>query len=114
MLEQIRVKQLEDKALVLSEVNVLDHSYDVVFVGGVLVHEELEQLALLLGELMVDLRVSVDLDGDFAAGHMVNRGDDLSKAALSKHFDNLEAVKNLVFGLQNVISFLIVFICDSC
>ena len=72
MLEQVRVEQLEDKALMLSEVNVLDHSYDVVFVGGVLVHEELEQLALLLGELMVDLRVSVDLDSDFAPSHMVD------------------------------------------
>ena len=92
MLEQICVEKLEDKALMLSEVNVLDHAYDIVFIGGVLVHEELEQLALLLGKLMVDLRVSVYLDSDFAASHMVNRGDDLSEATLSKNFYYLEAV----------------------
>ena len=63
---------------------------------------------------MVNLRVSVYLDSYFQASHMVYRGDNLSEAALSKHFYYLEAVKNLIFGLQNVISFLIVFICDSC
>ena len=99
MLEQISIEKLEDKALMLPEVNMLDHSHDVIFIGGVLVHEELEQLALLLGELMVYLRISVYLDSDFAASHMVDCGDDLSKAALSKHFDYLEAVQNLVFGL---------------
>ena len=60
------------EALMLSEVDVRDKSDNIVFVVRVLVHEELEQLALLFGELMIDLRVSVDLNSDFAPSHMVD------------------------------------------
>ena len=42
MLEQVSVKELEDEALMVSEVNVLVHPHDVVLVIGVFLHQELQ------------------------------------------------------------------------
>ena len=95
----------------LSEVNMLHHSNDVVLVRGILVHEELEQLALLLSKLMVNLRVPVDLYSDSAAAQMIYRRYYLCEASLTEYFYNFEAVQYLVLWLQNVIPFLIVLIC---
>lgn len=40
VLEQISVEKLKDEALVLSEVDMLHESHNVVFVARVLVHQE--------------------------------------------------------------------------
>ena len=73
MLKQICVQELEDEALVLSKVDMLDQSHDVVLISRVFIHEEPQQFTLLLGKLVIDLCVPVDLDSDSHACHVINR-----------------------------------------
>ena len=73
MLKQICVQKLEDEALVLSEVYMLDQPHDVVLISRVFIHEEPKQFTLLLSKLVIDLSVPVDLDSDSHACHVINR-----------------------------------------
>lgn len=60
MLKQVRMQQLEDKALVVPEMDVFLHPDDVVLVIWVFRHQELQKLGLLLGKFMINLCVPVD------------------------------------------------------
>lgn len=72
MLKEVCVEELEDETLVLPEVDVFDQADDVVLVFRVFCHQEFEESCLLLGELVVDLRISVDFHGHSHPCHVVN------------------------------------------
>jgi len=71
MLEQVSMEQFKNETLVVPKSDVFLHSDDVVFIIGVFSHQELEQAGLLLGELMIDLSVAVNLDCYLVPGHVV-------------------------------------------
>lgn len=111
--KQVSVEQLEDEALVLSEMNMLHQSHDVVLVVRVLVHEELEQFTLLLRELVVNLRVPVDFNSNSFAFLVVDGGDDLRKTAFAEDFNHLESVQDVIFGLEHVVTIFVIRVRDS-
>ena len=110
MLEQVSVQELKYEALVLPEVDMLDQAHYVVLITWVLVHEESKQLALLLGKLVVNLRVSVDFHRNFDPVQVVDSRDDLSEAAFTEDFEHLETVEDLVTLLEDVVAIFVIFV----
>ena len=110
MLEQVSVQELKYEALMLPEVDMLDQAHYVVLITWVLVHEESKQLALLLGKLVVNLRVSVDFHRNFDPVQVVDSRDDLSEAAFTEDFEHLETVEDLVTLLEDVVAIFVIFV----
>ena len=113
VLEEISVEELEDKALMFSEVNVLAHSHDIVIVLRIFIHEKLEKFSFRFSKLMINLCVPIDFYSNYFTIQVINSGDNLCKTALSKHFKNFKAVQKMVFRLQHVIAIFIIFIGNS-
>ena len=73
-----------------------------------MLHQVPEEFGFPLGELMIQLGVSRDLDGNDFSGFVVASGDDLGKAALAQDFENLEAVEKLLAFSNQIVAFLII------
>ena len=103
-----RLEQLEDEAMMAAEVELIEQPDYVVLVPRVVLHEVPEELGFPLGEFVVQLRVSRDLDGYHISGLVISRGDDLGKAALAQDLQDLEAVQKLLALSNQIVAFLIV------
>ena len=110
MLKQISVEQLKDEALVLSEVDVLDQPDNVMLISGVFFHQEAQELAFLLCKFMIDLSVSVDLNRNSHASHVINSRDHLSKTAFAQDFKHFKSIEDLILSFDNVVPVFIVLI----
>ena len=94
MLKQILVQELKHEHLVVLPAQVLLHSDDVVLVIWVFSHQLPQESGLSICELVVDLRVPVDLDRDFSLPvFVVDCRHHLCEAAFAEQPCHLEPVK---------------------
>jgi len=92
------MKELEYKALVLSEVALVKHSDNVMFVHGVFLHYVLQVLSLLVGKLVVHFSVSCYFKGKdrLIFLHMVLHLHYLGKRSFAQDFHHFVSVRNMV------------------
>lgn len=83
MLEQILVQELKDKYLMVSPPKVLKHSYDVMLIFWIFLHELSENLRLSFSKLMIDFGVSINFQRDVLLFFVIVGANDLGKAAFS-------------------------------
>lgn len=85
MFKQICMQKLEDEALMLSEIALVQHSHDVVLVVWIFLHDVAEILGFFVSELVVHFCVTRDLQSHdrFIFLFMVSALDDLSKGAFA-------------------------------
>jgi hypothetical protein len=103
-----RLQQLEDEAVMAAKVELVEQPDYVMLVPRVLLHEVPEELGFTLGEFVVQLRVSRNLDGHHLSGLVISSGDDLGKAPLAQDLEDLEAVKKLLALSNQIVAFLVV------
>ena len=101
MLKQVGVKQLENKAVVLSKLLMVQQAHDVMLVSRVLSHYVAEVISLLMGELVVHFRVPCYLYSDRRQCRVlvVDALDNLGEAALAKCLHDLVPVRDVVANL---------------
>jgi hypothetical protein len=117
MFEKVSLrKKLKYKAVVVPEQEVLMQPDDVVLISGVVLHEVPQQLSLSLGELMVELCVSGDLNGHLPFNHpmVVLTHDDLSETALAQDLKDLIAVEQVVAHSDSVVAIIVVEVGLGC
>ena len=102
MLEQICVEEFEHKAVMLSEVTLVQHSDDVVLVQWVLLHDVVQILGLLVGELVIHLSIPSDLNSinGLLWVLMVFALHNLCKGTLSKYPHNFIPISNMLSNLD--------------
>lgn len=71
-------------------------------------HQLLKQVGLSMRKLVVNLRISVDLDGHLSLVLVIERFNYLSKTALSQNPEHLKSIQKMVSSLNYVVSFVIV------
>jgi len=110
VLEQVSVKELEDEAVMISKVTLIDHSNDVVFVLRVFLHDVLQVLGLLVGKFVVHLCVSGDLHGQhlLRLALVVSALDHLRKGALTENLHDLIPVSDVVTDVDSIVTFSVV------
>ena len=85
MFKQICMQKLEDEALMLSEIALVQHSHDVVLVVWIFLHDVAEILGFFVSELVVHFCVTCDLQSHdrFIFLFVVSALNDLSKGAFA-------------------------------
>ena len=94
MLEKVCMKELEDEAMVLSELSLVQHPDDVMLVEGVLLHDVFQILGLFMGKFVVHLSVPSNLYSinRWSWELMVPALNNLGKWALSQNLHNLVSI----------------------
>ena len=105
---EINIQQLKHKTSMIPESDMLDHPHNVTFVLGILIHQILEQLGLIHGKLVIQLRIPVNLDRHFTPGLMVNGLYHLRKGSLTQWLNDFISKQDLLTNLDSIVVFIIV------
>mmetsp|Transcript_38141 Transcript_38141/g.36505 ORF Transcript_38141/g.36505 Transcript_38141/m.36505 type:complete len:144 (-) Transcript_38141:1801-2232(-) len=74
----------------------------------VVLHEEIEEPAFTISELVIQFSVPCDLDGYLLLGLVVETGSHLSKASLPQDLQNLIPIMQVIVKEHIVVTFLII------
>ena len=110
MLEEVSVEELENETLVVTEIALVHHSDDVVFVERVLLHYVFQILALFVSEFVVHFCVTSYFDSvkRLFGVFVVTALDHLSERTFSENFHDLVAVNDVVADIDSHVAFVVV------